>query len=68
VLQEVLGILVPRTKAAPALPLTDEPGQRNDFRCQICRNFNRHGSYLWKLRVLDGYPLLAGYFCPLKRR
>ena len=59
VLQEVLGILFPGPQPATALPLTNEPGQRNDFGCQICRNFNRHSSYLWKRRDYAGRLLLA---------
>ncbi|GGJ10843.1 hypothetical protein GCM10010052_05480 [Paenarthrobacter histidinolovorans] len=39
-------ILVAAAEPAAALPLTNEPGKRNEFGCQICGDLNRHNGYL----------------------
>ncbi|GAA3400446.1 hypothetical protein GCM10011577_12870 [Pseudarthrobacter polychromogenes] len=44
----MLRVLVTAAEAAAALPLTNEPGKRNEFWSQVCRNLNGHSDYLWK--------------------
>jgi hypothetical protein len=62
-LGEMLGILIAGSKPSTALPLTNEPGQRDELGGEVCRYFDRHSNYLRRQLALDWC-----YFWPLKRR
>jgi hypothetical protein len=59
VLEEMLGTFVTRPKPATALPLTNEPGQRDQFGSQVCGYLNRHSCYL--VKQLTGAVLLLSF-------